>query len=203
MPNWCENDLYIYGGRRHDIVEAIRGDEAVIDFEKIIPMPDGLKETTKGSRSSEAEVLLGWSTGADMLNWAWVKEAGVTTIEELKAHLVKRNPELPAIAENMKALKEQTGYADWYEWSVNNWGTKWNATEGMCYAQRTRIRLTFWTAWSPPVPIVEALSEKYPTTKFSLRFYECGVGFKGHYAMKGGKVLADVWNDSYRGRRGG
>lgn len=203
MPNWCENDRYIYGARRGEIADAIQGSEGVIDFEKIVPMPAELKETTKGSVSSEAEILLGWSTGSNMLDWAWVKDAGVTTIEELKAYLVKRTPELPAIAEKMRALREQTGYSDWYEWSVANWGTKWNVAGGDHVDRGSRIRLTFSTAWSPPKPIVMALSEKYPTSKFSLRFYECGMGFKGHYAVKGGRVLADAWDNAYRGRRGG
>ena len=85
---------------------------------------------------------------------------------------------------------------------MDNWGTKWNTDGGYRDDQGTRIMLTFDTAWSPPIPIVDALSELYPKTKFSLRYYECGMGFKGRYAVKGGKVIAEEHGE-YRGRRGG
>lgn len=202
MPNWCDNDLYIYGKRRVEIADAIAGSDRVIDFEKIVPMPAALREIPKGSLTADAEVLLGWRNAEVMLDWTWVKEAGVTSVKDLKIYLVKTHPDLPELAEKMKALKAELGYADWYEWACAKWGTKWNVDGGVRDDQRTRIRLTFSTAWSPPWPIVDALSEKYPETKFSLRYYECSMGFKGWYARKGAKVLGDV-HEQYRGRRGG
>ena len=54
MPNWCSNDLYIYGDARKDIADFISGPEGVIDFEKITPMPEVLKETSHGSEEQEA-----------------------------------------------------------------------------------------------------------------------------------------------------
>ena len=203
MPNWCENDLYIYGKHRVEIADAIANGENVIDFEKIVPMPAGLKGTTKGSVSADAEVLLGWSDGSRMLDWDWVKAEGVTNIEELKEFLVKKNPKLPEIAEKMKAIKEETGYSDWYDWAIDHWGTKWNTDCGIRADGKTRICLTFSTAWSPPQKIVDALALKYPKTRFSLRYYECGVGFRGHYEVKGDDVLWDDFWDNYRGSRGG
>lgn len=203
MPNWCDNDLYIYGKGRFEIADAIASSDRVIDFEKVVPMPAELREIPTGSLTADAEVLLGWRDAESMLAWKWVKEAAITSVEELKAYLVKTYPELPGLAEKMKTLKAELGYSDWYEWSCAKWGTKWNADNGgVRYDQRTRIHLTFLTAWSPPWPIVDALSEKYPDTKFSLRYYECGMGFKGWYARKGAKVLGDV-HERYRGRRGG
>ena len=52
------------------------------------------------------------------------------------------------------------------------------------------------------VPVIEALSEKYPKNKFSLRYYEAGLGYKGRFAVKGGQVLEN-YQGEYRGRRGG
>jgi len=203
VPNWCSNDLYIYGKGRHEIVTAIAGkDHAVIDFDKIIPMPTILSGTVKGSTENMAAVLLGWETGSYMLDWDWVKEAGVTTLEGLKALLLKRDNTLLATAETMKQARAETGYTNWYDWCVENWGTKWNAHDGSCEEHRTRFLLQFDTAWSPPVPVIEALSEKYPKNKFSLRYYEAGMGYKGRFAVKGGQVLEN-YQGEYRGRRGG
>jgi hypothetical protein len=203
VPNWCSNDLYIYGKGRQQIAEAIAGENGVIDFDKIIPMPAILKGTTKGSEESEAAILLGWDNGLTMLGWEWVQQYGIKTVEELKAYLLKNNPELPKVAAKLKQAREETGFSNWYDWSIETWGTKWIAHDGVREDHRTRIMLTFETAWSPPMPIVKALSEKYPKNKFSFRYYECGVGFKGHFAVKGGVTIADESSNNYRGRRGG
>ena len=48
---------------------------------------------------------------------------------------------------------EQFGYASWYEWAHDNWGTKWDACEVDVLEQTDNsIKLTFDTAWSPPIP---------------------------------------------------
>ena len=202
MPNWCSNDLYIYGDARKDIADFISGPEGVIDFEKIKPMPEVLKETNHGSEEREALIVCGQNDGAQMLTYPWVVDEGVSTVEQLRKFLLKRNPELEAIGKRLLELKEQTGYTNWYEWSVDHWGTKWNVDGGDRDDQERRVMLTFDTAWSPPTPIVDALSEMSPKTKFSLRYYEGGMGFKGRYAVKGGKVIAEE-SGSYQGRRGG
>ncbi len=55
------------------------------------------------------------------------------------------------------------GIPNWWDWNIQNWGTKWNA-----YAQSYTgpeygvATLQFDTAWSPPLPIIAALKEKYP-----------------------------------------
>ena len=56
------------------------------------------------------------------------------------------------------AERNRYGKNNWYDWSIENWGTKWNAYE-------THIEdgtLYFWTAWEAPHPVIEALARKYP-----------------------------------------
>ena len=203
MPNWCSNDLYVYGKGRTEIVEAIAGEgDAVIDFEKIVPMPEALRDTSHGSREAEAKIINGMNDGSDMLGWSWIKKRGIENVEQLKAYLLGKCPELVELGEKLVKLQAEFGCTNWYDWSVENWGTKWNASVGTREERRTSFLLTFDTAWSPPTPIVKALSEKYPNNKFSLRYYEGGMGYKGHFAMKGGKIVADEYG-KYRGRRGG
>jgi hypothetical protein len=90
-----------------------------------------------------------------------------------------------------------------YEWCCSNWGTKWNAKDVSVsdFVERSML-YTFSTAWSPPIPVVKAMSEKFPKLVFTLRYYECGVGFKGVYKVKNGEVL-DQMEGAYRGSRGG
>ena len=58
----------------------------------------------------------------------------------------------------------QYGATTWYEWSIANWGTKWNVEEGSLLNEDNI--LTFDTAWSAPAPIIRKLSENFPSIEF-------------------------------------
>jgi hypothetical protein len=96
-----------------------------------------------------------------------------------------------------------------YEWCKRVWGTKWGCYDATLSVPTTfgkrkkgTVFYTFRSAWSPAVKIIMAMSEKFPTLKFKLKYYECGMGFKGEYIVCGGQVLKDE-SGKYSGRRGG
>jgi len=52
------------------------------------------------------------------------------------------------------------GRPNWYDWQVENWGTKWNAYEqSFCDNGYGELEVSFDTAWSAPFPIIAALRE--------------------------------------------
>ena len=65
-----------------------------------------------------------------------------------------------------------------------------------------RVKFTCQSAWSPPIPVIKAMSDKFPSLKFKLKYYEMGMGFKGVYTVEGGTVLEDS-DAKYNGHRGG
>jgi hypothetical protein len=80
-----------------------------------------------------------------------------------------------------KQLLEKYGASDWYTWSVNNWGCKWN-----CDAQdwnRKDNEITFWfdSPWGPPT---ELYSHIYRDTDFAVdaEYHEEGMCFVGRFA---------------------
>jgi len=94
-----------------------------------------------------------------------------------------------------------------YEWCINNWGTKWgiyNAelTKQKLAGKRSQVNYTFESAWSPAIPIIHAMSLKYPDLSFKLKYYEMGCAFKGVYEVEGGNILKDI-RAPYKGNRGG
>lgn len=94
-----------------------------------------------------------------------------------------------------------------YEWCIEHWGTKWNATRFAPGSEReSRGKLTvlfyFSTAWSPPCPVIRAASERFPEISFDLRYYEGLACFCGRFTCRGGLVVHDVCRP-YRGCRGG
>ena len=63
------------------------------------------------------------------------------------------------------------GENNWYDWSVKNWGTKWNSADVEIWDDE----IQFQTAWSPCDPVIAALAEKFPTMRFTYTFYEPGM----------------------------
>lgn len=79
-----------------------------------------------------------------------------------------------------------------YEWCIANWGTKWNASHAGDIIEKPRSLLyKFSTAWSPPIPVVHAMTEIFPNLRFNLRFREEGMGFRGQLMIKNGITLKD------------
>jgi len=94
-----------------------------------------------------------------------------------------------------------------YEWCCNNWGTKWGIYDASILSQKLegkkgRLKITFQSAWSPPLPVILAMSKKFESLKFKLKYYEMGMGFKGTYIAEKGEVLEDS-DAKYNGNRGG
>ena len=60
--------------------------------------------------------------------------------------------------ENIK----KNGYPQWYDWCVENWGTKWNVEDDVDVVydeNKNEYDMSFPTAWSVPSGIVEKYSE--------------------------------------------
>mgnify|MGYP003291331784 CR=1 FL=1 len=53
--------------------------------------------------------------------------------------------------------RELYGKNNWYDWSCFNWGTKWNAYSDSLDKEENTI--TFDTAWSCPLPVLDKLAE--------------------------------------------
>lgn len=108
--------------------------------------------------------------------------------------------------------QERVGLEGWYEWRLAHWGTKWDASFGEPFlglsagdeadvdvsveSKRATITPTvaiykFDTAWSPPVPVIEAASEQHPELEFTLRFGEPGNDFAGEVRFLAGLTLEE------------
>ena len=84
--------------------------------------------------------------------------------------------------------------SDWYDQRLEKWGTKWVGYD-LCISESG---IDFFTAWSPPVPIIGKLAELHKDMEFRLEYYETGMAFRGGVNAKwqDGEVLIDdsSWN---------
>lgn len=139
MPNWTENQLVIETRNEKDmqtILDFIKGEEQELDFNSIVPMPEILTKITKGHTTIDGVSYSNWIQNDE-------EEARPLTKEEL-------------------AECEKTGFSDWYEFAVNKWGCKWNASNvDVEEWSDTHVAIIFETPWSPPSGIYAALVEKF------------------------------------------
>jgi len=83
-------------------------------------------------------------------------------------------------------LLEISGISDnyevqgWYEWRLENWGTKWDVYETHCTRiDANTLNLNFYTAWSPPIPIYDKLVDM--GFEINARYLDEGWGYIGEY----------------------
>ena len=65
--------------------------------------------------------------------------------------------------EQSEKLKKQHGFDNWYDWSIMNWGTKWNSCNTEVELNENVLNYTFETAWDAPREIVRALEHMKET----------------------------------------
>ena len=70
----------------------------------------------------------------------------------------------------------------WWDWRIQNWGTKWNVSNVDVVAEDSdSIEFEFDTAWSPPEPIILKLREDFPDVSISAFYDEPGNQIAGYY----------------------
>ena len=196
MPNWCFNHLTIIdtdkGEKPEEILARITNKndkgERYFDFNTIIPMPEELN-IVSGSETIKA---LRWFMFAhrqiitreekekvfDCIG-SWEREQIREDTEETIQNLIDTHTDF----EKPEKWKEFKDYGErifnnimkydcptWYEWCIKNWGTKWSSDSTRIDDSEDDIVIDFDTAWSPPIPVLVALSKKYPNNVFH---FEC------------------------------
>jgi hypothetical protein len=69
---------------------------------------------------------------------------------------------------------------NWYDWNINNWGSKWDASIiDWDREDDNNIHVYFDSAWSPPVTLYEYLTEQ--GWQVNAIYHECGMAYIGQY----------------------
>ena len=163
MPNWCDNVVMIKGdkGIIDNVKKTLEENGNVFSFNKVLPCPPALLNTTAPNRSEQS------------------------------------------VAYN----KSKFGAADWYDWCVSNWGTKWNSSEAIITTEivdgeESQIAYSFQTAWAPPTPLYDKLASMFPNTNIFINYDECGGDFSGWGYYENGELSKnEEYSDSFYSRR--
>ena len=122
MPNYVKNILSFDGDQDQvsRLFSTIQGENGLMDFDKLIPMPPEL-EIEAGSRT----------TAGFKKYMAFLAVTGLHTEMEpayLAVHLEIGREEW-ALGKQAYQNIQKYGCPTWYEWRIQNWGTKWKIYE--------------------------------------------------------------------------
>lgn len=112
-------------------------------------------------------------------------------------------------AKELHLLKEQLnlktfGYKNWYDWCVNEWGTKWdigrssereNGAKIEGRGNKKFVEVSFDSAWSPPVEAYQKLTQM--GYEIEAYYYEPGMAFCGLFADGGENTYKIEGNASW------
>ena len=170
MPNWCYNNMDIYGesSELQKFVEATKivGEDGITEYglSQLFPIPQELVDTTSG-----------WHSDPD-------EQAKQTAKEE--ANIAKYG---------------YKDWYDW-ACDPDNWGTKWGDSdfdwrsfgdETMVAPEETYISAYYQTAWSPADGLIRNISAKFPSLTFSVVSTEESDAFACYSIFRDGKLLAE------------
>jgi hypothetical protein len=185
MPNWCYNSLSIEGSKE---------DISAIKIQLNQPYVKQHDQWNPETRQMEVKDYTYSNPVFAFHNIHNHRQDGVSDEEYIK----QSDHTLPI--EEQMMFKGNT----WYDWNVRNWGTKWDVGVGddneypeteLMEESDTYLAYRFNTAWSPPLPAIEALSAQYPDVEFNLS-YEEETGWGGeHLFIDGSGTEIEVYNN--------
>jgi len=74
-------------------------------------------------------------------------------------------------------------------------GTKWDASVNDIDIIDNTAFIRFNTAWSPPIPAIQNMADKYPDAKIKLVYAEQGCAYCGQIEFEGGDEVMDLQSD--------
>jgi len=177
MPNHVRNQLTIEATNLDQILKMVRNEDCIFDFEKIVPMLESLHIEAHSGVIEHAKYIMNPSNHRAK----WHFDLSNSRNQNPSNY---NDNEWDCFFTCLNNIRKY-GYAYWYDWSIENWGTKWDAY-GFPKNQPAENIIRFETAWSCPVKVIQKLAKIFPNAKFKLEFadedmgYNLGVSYFNH-----------------------
>lgn len=215
MPNWVKNKIILgnseFGQRLIDKYTILNSDtkEIEFDFNKAIEMPKELEIEFSSKSDSALSLYLTrinpfityYGLDSDklveveynnLINKFKSKSIMATSftlsLDKINELVLKYNEEdLLSLGKRQVDNVVKYNAINWYDWSINNWGTKWNASNFKIY-DNNKI-LMFETAWDPACEIIIEISKQNPDIKFAFLYSDEAIGTHvGYLLLKAGHI---------------
>lgn len=211
MPNHVTNIVTFKGdeNRIREILESIMDKELGIgsfDFDKVIPMPETLNipagsETDRGMKLY-MEFVETYFRGRELSGRALPNEELLNIPEKSEVDYLDARKDIvkETFSLGKKAFQNKIKYgcATWYDWCIENWGTKWNSYgyEDLNSSDED-FSIRFLTAWSAPHPVLDKLAQMYPDIEIVHEWADEDIGYNlGRYSYGNGERIEEYFPES-------
>lgn len=189
MPNWITNKIK---APKH-VIESMINENSAVDFHLMMPCPLKYGKEWTGIYG-DAE------TAAE-------KALNIIDVHPLIQSLQQLNQDRSRVQEMSDESFEQFigmlrnyrehGYLHNMAFARAKWGTKWNACESQVDPEAGTA--SFETAWGCPMPVLKALSDRFPYDEIEVVYADEDIGSNcGTFKLKAGEVvfenIAPSWN---------
>lgn len=222
MPNWTHNKIICKKSIAEKLLTPVE-DTYVLDFNKLIPMPNELDLTCgtiedmsvacyyysldSNERKKVKDLL--FNTKTDFYHNYWNKYSndinrllnGSLNINEISNNYDSSDDKMKEKYSNIYDLGKRYvdnikdyGFPNWYDWRIENWGTKWNVDDEVSVIDidEDNYEIRFDTAWSLPYGIMLKFSELCNDNEFHWEFQN--EDFDGYHTLskENGKIIDNV-----------
>lgn len=190
MPNYCWNTLKLNKKYRDLVVDK----EGNVDFNIILPMPEGLNVESGSNNDTDIYVYLSERNNIALnavrhnplsnlidnsFSNDWIAEICLRVTNYSRKQMDEAYKRGKILIHNYLIY----GATTWYDWCKKNWGTKWNAwNTDISDNCGDTLYIHFTTAWCPPEGWLEELRKK--VVPYELEWEEEG-GYAGSYKCNG------------------
>lgn len=198
MPNHVKNIIHIKDSGGHsieDIQSVLLNKDGFVDFNAIVQLPKCLEDfEPHAGIVGAAKAIMQFPVSDNPLVRSMQipnRHRDLERYEKSEQDGGFTDKEKSDVDRAVSNIKE-CGYAYWYDWKIENWGTKWNAydqpEDGFCIDCDT---FEFQTAWSSPAILIKIVSEKLPGAIFEIKYADEYIGYNcGIYEIQNGKILS-------------
>lgn len=178
MPNWTSNTLNAPVEVLKKYINKDEGGNDRFDFNLVIPRPEIFNDPDLVSGGHEnaaiywyrsdrgtkkVEPLLGNSMYSSIFERILFKRLNGVLDSPIAIDRYGDPDNLYEIGHKYMEAYVKYGFTNWYDWSNENWGTKWNACDS--YVDLENGKVDFETAWSYPKPIIDKILKDNPNCR--------------------------------------
>jgi hypothetical protein len=190
MPNWVTTRI----STSKEVIASMVTPKGNIDFSNIIPFTGVFSDWN--SICSDAEEAAEIALGFPVSNNSLIAQMQIRSRKE--SSIKKLSDSSFAQFVGMLVNYRSCGYLHNMDFNRKVWGTKWNACESDVNLDEGKA--SFNTAWSCPIPVLEAISKRFPNDKIDVVFADEDIGSNcGKFTLLGGTAInsdiAPSWRD--------
>ena len=200
MPNHLMSKIHFSGdqSRINELLEFIKGEDTIFDFNRVIPMPESLNIEASSRTDSGLKAYRDFIT---MYTMDGTVEKDLLNIPKEKEEIfLKARPDINLDEWNLGRTafqnEQKYGVKTGYEFHIRLWGSKWNSYNSEMAEDNT---IEFCTAWTNVKPVVIALSQKFPDIEMRYQWADEDIGVNmGDVTFKDGECIDEIGfnNDS-------